>query len=400
MIIKECQLCRSSNLQLIIDLNYHPLADTFLATTQLNEPEIFYPLRVLICQDCGYTTLQYVVSAKTRYQEVDYSYTSSNSPVAIKHFAEMAKETINKLNLTSQDLVVDIGSNAGTLLESFHKLSGCEIIGVEPAPNIARLAEKNKIPTINDFFNKNSVQKILQKQPAKIITCTNTFNHITDLNEFMKNIKNLLDDNGFFIFEAPYLLHLVQKTAFDTIYLEHVSYFSFKPFSRFFEQFGLYISDIEENEYMGGSVRVSVGKNNENKALVKKYIKAEEEADIYDLHTYKVFMSQIEKLKFNLCRQLYEVKNQGEKIIGIGAATKGNTLLNYCQIDNSLIDFITDSSPLKIGKYTPGSRILIKNDVEITPDINYALILPWNIASFLKEKLKHLNLKFIIPQIK
>ncbi len=399
MINKKCQLCNSTNLKLVIDLGYHPLADTFLSPVQLNEPEASYPLRVLLCEDCGYTTLQYVVPAKTRYQEVDYSYTSSNSPVAIKHFAEMAEQAINKLNLTSQDLVVDIGSNAGTLLESFRQLLGCEIMGVEPAPNIARLAEENKVPTINDFFNESSVEKIIQKQPAKIITCTNTFNHITDLNAFMKNIGNLLADDGLFIFEAPYLLHLVQKTAFDTIYLEHVSYFSVKPFSKFFKQFGLYISHIEENEYMGGSVRVYVGKNNENKVLVEKYIQAEEEAGIYDLDTYKSFMSQIEKLKFNLYRQLSEVRSQGKKIIGIGAATKGNTLLNYCQINNSLISFITDSSPLKIGKYTPGSHIAIKSDTDITPDISHALILPWNIASFLKEKLKDLNLEFIIPKI-
>lgn len=399
MITRKCQLCGSKNLKLIIDLGYHPLADTFLKN--LNEEEVFYPLRVLLCQNCGYATLQYIVPASTRYQKTDYSYTSSNSPVAVAHFGEMARQVIKRIKITEKDLVVDIGSNVGTLLKKFYQQINCKIIGVEPASNIAKLAKKDNVPTIHDFFSKTAARKILKKHGrAKTITCTNTFNHISDLNEFMKNIDRLLVKEGFFVFETPYLLDLVNNLSFDTIYLEHISYFSVRPFQKFFKKFGFFIWHLERNDYMGGSIRVYLGRKKTNQQLVKKYLKAEETAKIFEPKTYELLMAKVRDFKFRLCRQVYEAKAKGGKIIGIGAATKGNTLLNYCKIDNTLIDFITDASPLKIGKFTPGSHILIKSDQDITPGIKFALILPWNISQFLKKKLKHLNLRFIIPQMK
>lgn len=274
-------------------------------------------------------------------------------------------------------------------------------MGVEPALNIAKFAEKDNVPTIQDFFSKETVQKILKKYgKAKAITCNNTFNHINDLNEFMKNIDRLLAKDGCFIFETPYLLGLVENSSFDTIYLEHVSYFAVKPFQKFFKKFGFYIQYLERNDYMSWSIRVYLGRKKADDSLIKEYIKAEESAKLFGPKTYEILMAKVRALKSKLCRQIYRVKAKGGKIIGIGAATKGNTLLNYCKIDNTLIDFITDSSPLKIGKFTPGSHIPIKSDKDITPDIKFALILPWNIAKFLKKKLKHLNLQFIIPQMK
>lgn len=399
MIVKKCQLCGSKKINIVIDLGHHPLADTFLR--DVNQEEIFYPLQVFLCKNCGYTGLLHVVPAQTRYQKIDYSYTSSNSPVSLNHFKEMASQVIKTTNIGNKDLVVDIGSNVGTLLKEFKNQSGCNIIGVDPSPNIARLAIKDKIPTIQDFFNKESVKKINKKYgKAKVITCNNTFNHINDLNQFMQDVDKLLATDGYFVFETPYMLDLVKTAAFDTIYLEHISYFSIKPFRKFFKKFDFNVYYIETNEYMGGSIRVYVSRQKENKILVDNYLKIEDMANIFHPKIYEKMMEKIRLLKFNLCSQIYKVKAEGNKIIGIGAATKGNTLLNYCKIDNSLIDFVTDSSPLKIGKFTPGSHILIKDDKDITPDINYALILPWNIADFLKKKLKNLNLKFIIPTIK
>jgi len=399
MIVKKCQLCGSENIKMIINLDFHPLADTFLKN--LNEQEVFYPLRVFLCQECGYTGLLNIVDAPDRYQKNEYSYTSSNSSVALAHFKEMAQQVIEKVKITENDLVVDIGSNVGTLLKNFGEQANCKILGIEPSSNIAELARKDGILTIEDFFNKNSVDEILKKRgKAKAITCTNTFNHISDLNEFMKNIDEILADDGYFIFEAPYMLTLVNDLAFDTIYLEHISYFSVKPFEKFFKKLGFFISHLEANDYMGGSIRVYVGRKETNHKFLKEFLDKEESAKIFELETYENMMAKIRNLKFNLCKELYEVKGNGGKIIGIGAATKGNTLLNYCKIDNTLIDFITDSSSLKIGKFTPGSHILIKSDSDITPDIEYALILPWNIGEFLKNKLKHLNLKFIVPVIK
>ncbi|OGZ64149.1 MAG: hypothetical protein A3A98_04180 [Candidatus Staskawiczbacteria bacterium RIFCSPLOWO2_01_FULL_40_39] len=398
MITQKCQLCGSKNLSLIIDLGYHPLADTFLK--ELDEEEVFYPLRVLLCQKCGYATLQHVVSAPVRYQKNDYSYTSSNSPVAISHFKELAGQVVQMAEISKKDLVVDIGSNAGTLLKSFREQAHCNIIGVEPAFNIAQLAKKGNIPTINDFFNQTSVDKIIKKHgKAKAIICTNVFNHINDLNEFMKNINKLLAKDGFFVFETPYFLDLVKNVSFDTIYLEHVSYFAVTPFEKFFKKFGFQIHHLERNDYMSDTMRVYLSRKAGNQILVKRYMQKEKSAKIFIPKTYAIFMKKIVGLKLDLLQQIQIAKAKGERIIGIGAATKGNTLLNYCKIDNTLIDFITDSSPLKIGKFTPGSHIPIKSDNDITSDITHAVILPWNIAEFLKKKLKHLKLKFIIPHI-
>lgn len=400
MVTSACQLCGSHKLIPIIDLGYHPLADTFLKPEKLNDEEVRYPLRVLLCQQCGYATLQYVVPKEKRYRETDYSYTASNSPVSVKHFSDMAAQIISTCGVSRGHLVADIGSNDGELLNAFRQQAGCTVLGIEPAENIAQLAEKRTIPTLHRFFDAAAADEMLNRYSrARVITATNVFNHITDLNNFMADLFTALDDDGYFVFESPYLLLMVQQVAFDTIYLEHISYFAIKPLVPFFKRHKFHIAHIEHNDYMGGSIRVYLTKGKENKKIVKQYISMEEQAGLSALSTYKNFMEKVLHLRLTLCSELYRVKNSGRKIIGIGAATKGNTLLNYCNIDNTLLEFITDSSPFKIGKYTPGSHIIIKGDEDITPDITHALILPWNIGDFLKEKLKHLNLQFIIPRI-
>ena len=398
MITKHCQLCGSKNLVLVIDLGSHPLADTFLKTTRKSEKR--YPLKVLLCKGCGYVTLQHIVPATTRYQETEYSYTSSNSPVAIAHFKEMAQEATKRVGLSQNDLAVDVGSNAGTLLQSFKDVSGCAIVGIEPSPNIARLATRAKRPTLQDFFSKKTVAVILKKYgKAKVITCTNVFNHITDLQEFMENTSRLLEDDGIVVIETPYLLSLVRDGAFDTIYLEHVSYFAVTPFEAFFKKFGFHMLYLQPNDYMGGSIRIYLSKKKKNPTLVWKYKQKEKRAQLFTATTYQKLMKRADYLKTSLVHQIATIKKQGGKIIGIGAATKGNTLLNYCGITQKDLEFVTDSSPLKIGKFTPGSHIPIKSDKDITKDITHAVILPWNIAGFLTKKLAHLKLIFIIPHL-
>ena len=399
MLTSNCQLCRSADLDLIIDLGHHPLADTFLPPDRLDQQETIYPLRVLLCRDCGYATLQYVVPPEERYQKTDYSYTSANSPVAVKHFADMAAEIVAAAGIGASDLVVDIGSSDGTLLKAFRDASGCGIIGIEPAPNIAKLASDAGVPTVQEFFGTSAAERILAQGKAKAITANNVFNHITDLPDFMTNIAKVLADDGLFVFEAPSLLELVRRLAFDTIYLEHVSFFGIKPLARFFKAFGLSIRRIETNDYMGGSMRGFVGKRPADDDVVSAFIKEEEEAGIYDVETYRAFMEKVRRFKMDLCRKIFDIKASGGVIVAIGAATKGNTLLNYCKLDRSVLECVTDSSPLKIGKFLPGSHLPIIADADIPKNATHALILPWNIASFLTEKLKHLNLEFIIPHM-
>jgi ubiquinone/menaquinone biosynthesis C-methylase UbiE len=399
MKVTACHLCGSNNLKKVLDLGFHPLADFFMKESQLEETERRYPLAVLLCQNCGHGMNSFVVPAEVRYQENDYSYDSGNSKISIQHFTEMAEQVTKQANVKKGEMVVDIGSNIGTLLNAFKNL-GAEVQGVDPAHNIAELAEKNGIPTINDFFNASAADKILQKGKVKAVTITNAFNHISPLDEFMKNVVSILDKEGTFVIELPYFLEVLRKKHFDVVYLEHVSYIAIKPLVPFFKKFGLNITHLEENNYMSGSIRIFVGYGAES-PLVTKQTGLEEKAGLYDLVAWEKFSIEVRNLKVNLLKELVSARYVGGKIVAIGAAAKGNTLLNYCGIDKTLIDFATDASPLKVGKYTPGSHLPIFSDDAIDESVTHALILAWNIADLLKGKIapKFPHLKFITPHV-
>ena len=399
MLTKQCRLCESSELRLIIDLEYHPLADTFLPESALNEPETRYPLRVMQCTDCGHAFLQYVVPETERYQKVDYSYTAGNSPVSVKHFGEMAAEIITDQSIGANDLVVDVGGNDGTLLKAFKGQTGCKVLNVEPAGNIAKISQDGGIDTLHGFFDAAAAAEIKAMGGAKAITATNVFNHITDLPTFLRDVKEALTPDGAFVFEAPSLLELVKRLAFDTIYLEHVSFFGMKPLVRFLKPLGLYVHRIEPSDYMGGSFRVYIKQTLSETTAANDFIALEEATKLYEPETYATFMANVRKFRSDLMKELYDIKAKGGVIVGIGAATKGNTLLNYCGIDGGLLECVTDASALKIGKHTPGSHLRIVPDAEIPKNATHALILPWNIGNFLKDKLKHLNLEFIVPHM-
>ena len=399
MNVTQCHLCASKSLVEVLSLGFHPLADFFLKEHQLSEMERRYPLSLLQCQDCGHGMNSYIVPAEVRYQENDYSYDSSNSRVSIQHFSDMAKEIWKRAKLKKGDLVVDIGSNVGTLLSAFQKL-GAQIQGVDPAPNIAKLAEKNGILTINDFFNASACKKILKKARPKVITMTNAFNHVSNLNEFMHDVVSIMDKNSTFVIELPYFLEILRKKHFDVVYLEHVSYIGVMPLVPYFKKFGLTIEHVEENDYMSGSLRIFVGFGKEGPS-VAKHIALEEKAGLYDKKVWKKFAESVRGCKMNILKELVSARERGGKIVAIGAAAKGNTLLNYCGIDSALIDFATDASPLKIGKYTPGSHLPILADDAIDESVTDALIVAWNIAGLLKKKIgsRHPTLHFITPHV-
>ncbi|MEK7613205.1 MAG: class I SAM-dependent methyltransferase [Patescibacteria group bacterium] len=399
MKMTECQLCKSNKLELVLDLGMHPLADTFVKDSIAARALPRYPLQVLLCTSCGHAMNSYIVPKEQRYQEHEYSYDSANSKAAVTHFDEMAREVSSKFNITAADLVVDIGGNVGTLLQAFHAHSGARMLNIEPAGNIATIAEKNGVPTIRDFWNADAADRVLAQGGAKVIIITNAFNHIDALDEFMSNICRSLAAEGVFVAEVPYFLTLVQREAFDTVYLEHVSYFSVRPLRSYFQKFGLSILDVTHNDYMGGSLRITVGRGAESSKVVE-YVEREEKARLFDSDAYASFRDRVAEFKKSLLHDLRAAKTRG-RIIGIGAATKGNTLLNYCGIDNTLLDFVTDASPLKVGKFTPGSGIPILADEAITDEITHALILPWNIADLLKTKLspQYPKLAFIIPHM-
>lgn len=391
-----CQLCRNEFDNPIIDLGLHPLGDHFLKEEELAKPEPRYPLVVVQCSQCGHAQLLVDVPASERYQAHDYSYTASNSAASRAHFEELARWVGERHPLTAESLVVDVGSNDGTLLSYFKEQTGCAIHGVDPSPNIGKIAIERGIPTVIDLFSPAAVVAIGTK--ADVITSTNTFNHISDVHAFMDTVDSLLKPEGIFVFEVPYLLDLVKQTSFDTIYLEHILFFAVKPFARYFASRGYTIRFIERTAYMGGSIRVAIERGTEHAPDVAALIAEEDEARLFAPDTYIAFMQRVAGLKERLMQELETLVKRGAVIMGVGAATKGNTMLNYCGITSAQLRCVTDSSPLKIGKYTPGSHLVILPD-DALKDATHALILPWNIAELLQKKLQRPGLSFIIPHI-
>lgn len=399
MKISHCRLCQSARIEKVIDLGFHPLADTFLPAELLYGPEVSYPLQLASCQDCGHVFTLFPVTPEDRYQKQDYSYDSSNSAVSVRHFKEFRDAAVAALAPPVDGLIVDIGSNVGTLLGHFKAGGHANVLGVEPAGNIARLAEAAGVPTLNHFFDAQAAALIRARGPVHLLLSSNVVNHADDLVGLLGTAKEVLAPQGHFVFEVPYLLDLVQGLAFDTIYHEHVHYYGLKALAHCLEGQGFAIFKVERLDYMCGSIRVYARLGGAMAPELAELIAEEVKAGLYELATYREFMRRIEAMKFDVLRHLAEIRAKGGKIIGIGAATKGNTFLNYCRLDGDLIAYITDASPLKIGKLTPGSHIPIVADEAIDAAASHALILPWNIAAFLKNKLAHLGLEFYVPQI-
>lgn len=399
MTMRTCALCGAKDLQPVIDLGFHPCADTFVLKSRIPEVEQRFALKVCLCGSCGHTQLAHVVPGHIRYQDTDYSYDSSNSPVSIAHFTELARDVCKVLNVGSDDIVCDVGSNIGTLLDAFKRIAGCRVVGVDPSANIAALANKQGIFTINEFFGLKAAKEVLKIGRPRVITATNVLNHSEDVAQFFDVVSDIVDPNGYVVFEVPYLLEMIKQTAFDTIYLEHINYFSVTPLARFLSLRGFGIERIEVSDYMCGTLRLYVSPNAEHSPIVTQYLELEGAYGLFSQEVYEAFMGRVQSLKFRLNKSLYDIKASGGKIIGIGAATKGNTMLNYCNIDSDLLEYVSDTSPLKVGKVTPGSYIEIVPDENISKEITHGLILPWNIAEHLTRKLKHLGITFIIPML-
>lgn len=397
--ISTCRLCQSPNVKKVVDLGFHPLADTFLPEELQLGPEVAYPLHLGSCQACGHVFTLYPVTPEDRYQKQDYSYDSSNSKVAISHFKEFCDAVLAEKALHADAVIVDIGSNVGTLLSHFKDAGFANVIGVEPSGNISRQAVANGVPTINDFFNDAAAAEIAKTGAVEVLLSSNVVNHADDIPALLQVAKSVLSSTGVFVFEVPYLLDLVQRTAFDTIYHEHVHYYGLKPLAAALQRAGFSIFNVDRLEYMCGSIRVYARVGGEHSEVVRALVVAEDAARLYEPATYDAFMRRVEAVKSSVNTHLWKIRSDGGKIIGIGAATKGNTFLNYCKLDSDLIAYIADASSLKIGKRTPGSHIPIIADDQIDAAATHALILPWNIADFLVEKLAHLGVEFYVPQV-
>jgi SAM-dependent methyltransferase len=400
---ERCLICNSANLVKVIDLGMHPFADTFVPESKSDEGDIVYPLVCDLCKECGHVQTRYETDPNLRYSQVDYSYTSSNSSFSRAHWEKYAKEVCEELKISKGNIIIETGSNDGYLGEQFIKI-GCRVFGVDPSSYMADLAKQRGIETFVGLFGNEIANRIDKKYgKADIIIANNVFNHSDNPRDFAKAVAMLLKPNGSFVFEQPYWLIGIKSRSFDQIYHEHVSYFTVKSASRLLAGAGMKIKSAKVIDYHGGSLRIIAQKKENIKDECKEaaeMIEDEEKFGLFNIETYKNFMKENFNRRSRFLQKIHRIKEEGNPIIAVGAAAKGNTFLNFYKLDRSIIDFVTDASPHKKGKYTPATRIPIVGDEIFSKyESPYALILSWNIAEQLKEKLKEYNqnIKFISP---
>lgn len=385
----------------IIDLGMHPFADTFISNDHLKLSEPVYPLQCFMDSNTGLIKLGCDTVADERYNLYDYSYTSSNSNFSRNHWVEYCENVIDRIGIDNCSKVLEIGSNDGFLSKQFID-KGCNVFGVDSSAAMSNLAKENGVTTYNMIFDLDSSHDLKNNiGSCDLIIANNVFNHANDPVNFAMGVSNLLKDRGCFVFELPYWLNTIVDKRFDQIYHEHVTYFTAKYAHWLLSQCGLVISDIEVVDYHGGSLRVFARKLNDVSYVnisAKELIEREEALGLFNPETYKSFMKELHLRRNNFLKNIYELKANGKSIVCVGAAAKGNTLLNFYNLDHTVIDYVTDSSEHKQGKYTPLTRIPIVGD-EIFAEYEevYALILSWNISDNLKANLTKINknIKFL-----
>jgi SAM-dependent methyltransferase len=398
--MKNFFLKKKSNIK-IFDLGDHPFADTFISKNDLKKKEPIYPLRCVLDKKSGCIFNEVITSDKKRYNLYDYSYTSSNSNYSKNYWREYAIEFKKKYR--SQGKILEVGCNDGFLLEHLNK-KGFETYGCDASKFISNLSKDKKIKVMNYIFDFKNSKKI-KKKIGKVdyVIANNVVNHSNNPDDFFKGVKNILNDDGYFIFEQPYWLEMMKTSRIDQIYHEHITYFTIKFSKWLLQRHGLYLYDFEITPYHGGSLRLVAKKNinfnNKNQKKINSGINREVKLGLFNKNIYKNINTKLQNKKKILHKKIDYFKKRNYKIIGIGAAAKANTFLCYFGLDNKTIDFITDASKFKIGKSTPKTRIPIYADEKLKK-INVkivAIILSWNISSILKKKLKKLNknLKFL-----
>lgn len=400
--LRKCRACRSENLENFLYLGLMPSVNNFLTSYQLNDPEPKYPLTACFCTDCGMVQTREVVDPKIMYQ--NYVYISSFSKTMAEHFDVMANSLVERCNLNHDSLVVEMGSNDGTLLKIFKKLGG-NVLGIDPAKNLALIANREGIETWDTFFNCKTAKRILKmKGQASLIIGTNVFAHINDLDDVLEGLNLLLSDKGIFVAEFPYLANLISGMQFDTIYHEHLSYFSLKPLTKLFQRFDLELFDVERTPVHGGSVLIFVRKKGIRQDVgesVNELLSLEGKLKLYELKTFKDFAKKTIIIKKGLRRLLTWLKEQNKRVVGFGAPAKGNILLNYCEIGDQFLDYLTDNIPYKHGLYAPGTHLQVFPEEKIKEDKpDYLLLLPWNFKEEILQKLTDYRKeggKIIIP---
>ena len=387
----DCRSCGNTNLKRVVSLGYQPLANNL--TNKKDEKSDLYPLEVNYCNKCHNCQLSVAVDPKKMFS--NYLYTSSTSKVFRNHFTEAAKKYSKELKLNKKkSYIIDIGSNDGIALKPFLDLGFKKVLGIEPAKNLAKLANKNKIKTFNGFLENKNIKKL--NKNADLILASNVFAHSDKLKEMADCMLKLLGKKGTIIIEVQYLMNTLKDMTFDNIYHEHYNYWSLTSLVNFFNQFDAKIFRSEKIDTHGGSLRVYIKKNTKVKieTSVKKMLKEEENFGIKDYQTYQKFGEKVYKIRENVLNNLKNLKKRNKKIIGYGAPAKATTALNFFGISTD-IDFIVEDNKLKHNKFVPGVKIPIKNKTAIKNKKNALLVLAWNFYKDIKKNNSDLSDKFV-----
>ncbi len=384
-----CRFCGAPLESVFADLGMSPLANSYLPPERANSMERFYPLRALVCGKCFLVQLEEFETPAEIFS--DYAYFSSYSSSWLEHSNRYAEQMIDRLGLDASSHVVEIASNDGYLLQFFHDRQ-IPVLGIEPAANVAKVALQKGIPTLVEFFGRETASSLAEDSAADLLLGNNVLAHVPDLNDFVAGMKILLKQGGVITMEFPHLMRLMEDNQWDTIYHEHFSYFSFLTVSRVFEAHGLRLFDVEELPTHGGSLRIygchADDAEKAESASAKELSERERAAGFEELDTYLGYGLRVEADKRQILSFLIDLKEQGLRIAGYGAPAKGNTLLNYCGIREDFIAYTCDLNVHKQGSFLPGSHIPIRSPDSIREDRpDVVLILPWNLKDEIIEQL-------------
>ena len=405
----KCRFCNTVLEKVFLDLQKSPLANSFLTEKALKQKEPFFPLCTFICEKCF--LVQVTDSERPENIFNTYAYFSSYSETWLNHVQNFVDLIIQKFSLNEKTLVIEIASNDGYLLQNF-KGKNIPILGIEPASNIAIVAEEKGIPTIVNFFSLKLAEDLSnQGRMADCLIAFNVLPHVPNLNDFLRGLKILLKPNGIIIIQfSAYIISLIENNEFDMIYHEHFSYFSLYTIQKILTFHKLIVFDVERKQIHGGSLRLYV-KHKENTSIpinpsVNELLNKEKEYGLMKIETYQNFQKKVDEIKHNICNFFIKAKKDGKKIVCYSAPAKGNTLLNYCELGSNIFEYIVDINPHKQGLYLPGTHIPIyapSKIKETKPD--YVVILAWNLKDEIMKQMSHIKEwggKFVvlIPEIK